>query len=69
MNEVLLRYLLLHNLIELVEIYGISYPTLIKTSKQLGQLITGTMLAQAPNSGLNWNLFTQAIIDTRSLHF
>ena len=27
------------------------------------------MLAEVPNSGLQWNLFTQAIIDTRSLHF
>ena len=69
MNEILLRYLLLHNLIELAEAYGISYPTLIKASKQLGQLVTGTMLAEVLNSGLRWDLFAQAIIDTRSLHF
>ena len=67
--EVLLRCLLLHNLIELAESYGLSYPTFLKASKQLGQLRTGTMLAEAPNSGLSWNLFGQAIIDTRSLHF
>lgn len=67
--EVLLRCLLLHNLIELSEAYGLSYPTFLKASKQLGQLITGTMLAEVPNSGLRWNLFAQAIIDTRSLHF
>lgn len=35
----------------------------------MGQLVTGTMFAEAPNSGLHWNLFTQAILDTRSLHF
>lgn len=66
MNQVLLRYLLLYNLIELSEAYGISF---LKASKQLGLLIIGTGLAEAPNSGLSCNLFAQAIIDTRSLHF
>lgn len=70
MQEVqfVLRCLLLHNLIESANAYGISYPTFLKASKQLGQLITGTMLAEVPNSGLSWSLLTQAIADTRSLH-
>ena len=65
----MLRFLLLHNLIELSEAYGLSYPTLLKASKQFGQLITGPMLAEVPNSGLHWNLFAQVIVYTRSLHF
>lgn len=68
-TEVMLRCLLLHNLIESAKAYGLSYPTFLKASKQIRQLIIGTMLAEVTNSGLRWNLFTQAIIDTRSLHF
>ena len=54
MTEVLLRDLLLHNWIELAEAYGLSYLTLLKVSKQLGQLITGTILAEVSNSALHF---------------
>ena len=56
-------------MIELSEAYGLSFPTFLKSTKQLVKLIVGTKLAEMPNSVLSWNLLSQSIFDTRSLHF
>ena len=67
--QFVLRCLLLHNLIESANAYGISYPTFLKAAKQLSQLVAGTMVTEITSNGLSWALLTQAITDTRSLHF
>ena len=67
-EKLLFRSLLLSNLIQIAENYGIPFPIVLEAAKHIGRVITGTALSEMPSSGISRNIFLQALSDTRSLH-
>ena len=66
--ETLLKCLLVTNLLQVAESFGLSYPAFLRAAKKVSLLVTGTTLSEAQNSGLHWRIFAQTVFDTRFLH-